>query len=235
MDASLETKRCSGVGENGNHKSDPRTHSHLPLVLMLSPKMESPAFQAVSSFSSSLLLRDYSSIMKTRELKVSAQKKLEDEYPSLAVDKVLRSTILRFVGVNVVLGNVSTVVAAPMQEMKDPNVLRTLKLASGVIIQDIVEGQGNEAHEEDTVEFNYVCRRSNGYFVHSTVDQFSGESSPVIIRLGGEQVSIPNTFMVERNALGNAVAYKSCWFIVNMSHFANLPYSNSSITYRNCE
>lgn len=65
---------------------------------------------------------------------------------------------------------------------------RTVKLASGVRIQDIVEGQGQEAHEGDTVEFNYVCRRSNGYFVHSTVDQFSGESSPVILPLDDDQI-----------------------------------------------
>lgn len=31
---------------------------------------------------------------------------------------------------------------------------------------EIVEGEGTEAHEGDIVEINYVCRRSNGYFVH---------------------------------------------------------------------
>ncbi|XP_070038131.1 peptidyl-prolyl cis-trans isomerase FKBP16-1, chloroplastic-like isoform X2 [Nicotiana tomentosiformis] len=65
---------------------------------------------------------------------------------------------------------------------------RTLKLASGVRIQDVVEGEGPEAHEGDSVEINYVCRRSNGYFVHSTVDQFSGESAPVILPLDDTQI-----------------------------------------------
>ena len=67
---------------------------------------------------------------------------------------------------------------------------RTLKLASGVRIQDVVEGEGPEAHEGDSVEINYVCRRSNGYFVHSTVDQFSGESAPVILPLDDTQVTV---------------------------------------------
>ncbi|KAI3456777.1 hypothetical protein Pfo_013440 [Paulownia fortunei] len=147
--------------------------------------MEAPAFQIRFQFP---LLSASTSIRKTKELKVSAQKNLEDGCPSLAADKVLRRVILRLVGVNVIFGNVSTVLAAPMLEMKEPDVLRTLKLASGVRVQDIVEGQGQEAREGDTVQFNYVCRRSNGYFVHSTVDQFSGESSPVILPLDDEQI-----------------------------------------------
>ena len=31
---------------------------------------------------------------------------------------------------------------------------------------EIIEGEGPEANEGDVVEFNYVCRRANGYFVH---------------------------------------------------------------------
>lgn len=34
------------------------------------------------------------------------------------------------------------------------------------IMQDIIEGMGPEAREGDLVKVNYVCRRSNGYFVH---------------------------------------------------------------------
>lgn len=68
------------------------------------------------------------------------------------------------------------------------SVFRTLKLDSGVRLQDIVEGEGPEAREGDIVEINYVCRRSNGYFVHSTVDQFSGESAPVILPLDDKQI-----------------------------------------------
>lgn len=34
------------------------------------------------------------------------------------------------------------------------------------LLEDIVEGEGIEAFEGDMVEINYVCRRSNGYFVH---------------------------------------------------------------------
>ncbi|XXG80106.1 hypothetical protein AAC387_Pa09g1047 [Persea americana] len=77
-------------------------------------------------------------------------------------------------------------IAASLPEMKEADVIRSQKLSSGVRIQDIVEGEGIEAFEGDMVEINYVCRRSNGYFVHSTVDQFSGESRPVILRLDEE-------------------------------------------------
>ncbi|KAJ4774197.1 Peptidylprolyl isomerase [Rhynchospora pubera] len=78
--------------------------------------------------------------------------------------------------------------SAPLQDMKDPDILRYYKLENGVKIQDIVDGEGTQAHEGDLVEFNYVCRRSNGYFVHSTVDQFSGESSPVILPLDNREI-----------------------------------------------
>ncbi|KAJ6967179.1 hypothetical protein NC652_004667 [Populus alba x Populus x berolinensis] len=80
------------------------------------------------------------------------------------------------------------VLAAPMPEMKEPEVIRTLELPNGVRFQEVIEGEGPEAQEGDTVEVNYVCRRSNGYFVHSTVDQFTGESSPVILPLDENQV-----------------------------------------------
>ncbi|XP_039788648.1 peptidyl-prolyl cis-trans isomerase FKBP16-1, chloroplastic-like isoform X1 [Panicum virgatum] len=72
--------------------------------------------------------------------------------------------------------------------MPEPDVIRYRKLDSGVILEDVVEGEGPEAREGDLVKFNYVCRRANGYFVHSTVDQFSGESKPVTLPLGGEEI-----------------------------------------------
>ncbi|PPD67663.1 hypothetical protein GOBAR_DD35460 [Gossypium barbadense] len=70
--------------------------------------------------------------------------------------------------------------AAPMQDMNEPEVIRTLKLSGG--------GRDREARDGDYVQVNYVCRRSNGYFVHSTVDQFSGESSPVTLPLDENQI-----------------------------------------------
>ncbi|KAJ6301370.1 hypothetical protein OIU77_015640 [Salix suchowensis] len=92
--------------------------------------------------------------------------------------------VLKFCGFNTLLLSINPVLAAPMPEMKEPEVIRTLKLASGRLLK----GNGSEAQEGDTVEVNYVCRRSNGYFVHSTVDQFSGESSPVILPLDENQI-----------------------------------------------
>lgn len=34
------------------------------------------------------------------------------------------------------------------------------------LYSDVIEGEGVEAREGDIVEVNYVCRRSNGYFVY---------------------------------------------------------------------
>ncbi|GMY19275.1 peptidyl-prolyl cis-trans isomerase FKBP16-1, chloroplastic [Fagus crenata] len=36
---------------------------------------------------------------------------------------------------------------------------------------EIIEGEGSKAHEGDLVEVNYLCRRSNGYFVHRVSQQ----------------------------------------------------------------
>ncbi|KAJ4834927.1 hypothetical protein Tsubulata_007783 [Turnera subulata] len=113
------------------------------------------------------------------------------ELSSVAAAKRLprRELLLRTIGFNTILLYASPAVsAAPAPDMKEPEVIRTLKLDSGVRIQEIVEGKGSEAHEGDVVEVNYVCRRSNGYFVHSTVDQFSGESLPVILPLDEKQI-----------------------------------------------
>ncbi|KAI3717939.1 hypothetical protein L1987_69879 [Smallanthus sonchifolius] len=97
-----------------------------------------------------------------------------------------RRLLLHSFGFIPVLLNVPLVAEA--LEMKEPEVIRTQKLDSGVRIQDIIVGEGKEAREGDLVEVNYVCRRSNGYFVHSTVDQFSGESSPVVLPLNEREI-----------------------------------------------
>ncbi|XP_071692758.1 peptidyl-prolyl cis-trans isomerase FKBP16-1, chloroplastic [Rutidosis leptorrhynchoides] len=98
---------------------------------------------------------------------------------------ITRRLILRSFGFIPVLLNVPLVAQA--LEMNEPEVIRSQKLDSGVRIQDIIDGEGREAREGDLVEVNYVCRRSNGYFVHSTVDQFSEESSPVILPLNDKE------------------------------------------------
>ncbi|AQK41690.1 Peptidyl-prolyl cis-trans isomerase FKBP16-1 chloroplastic [Zea mays] len=72
---------------------------------------------------------------------------------------------------------------------EQPDITRYRKLGSGVILKDVVEGEAAEVREGDLVQFNYVCRRANDYFVHSTVDQFNGESRPVTLALGGEEVT----------------------------------------------
>ncbi|KAM3343226.1 peptidyl-prolyl cis-trans isomerase FKBP16-1, chloroplastic isoform X2 [Capsicum galapagoense] len=122
------------------------------------------------------------------QCKITVPKSSDERMPSLNVKKLLRRSVLQFVGLSPIVISISPVSSAPMQEMREPDIIRTLKLDSGVRLQDIVEGEGPEAHEGDVVEINYVCRRSNGYFVHSTVDQFSGESAPVILPLDDKQI-----------------------------------------------
>ncbi|XP_062218495.1 peptidyl-prolyl cis-trans isomerase FKBP16-1, chloroplastic isoform X2 [Phragmites australis] len=101
----------------------------------------------------------------------------------------------RAVSEMVVLGAVASCIdplaalSMPVQAaMMEPDVIRYRKLDTGVKLEDVVEGEGPEAREGDLVQFNYVCRRANGYFVHSTVDQFSGESKPVTLPLGGKEM-----------------------------------------------
>ncbi|XP_025011915.1 peptidyl-prolyl cis-trans isomerase FKBP16-1, chloroplastic isoform X2 [Ricinus communis] len=115
---------------------------------------------------------------------------LDDNFTSLHVKRMPRRVILKCIGLNTVLLCISNnpVLAAPMPGMEEPEIIRTLKFDNGVRIREIVDGKGQEAHEGDVVEVNYVCRRSNGYFVHSTVDQFSGESSPVILPLDENRI-----------------------------------------------
>ncbi|XP_031744259.1 peptidyl-prolyl cis-trans isomerase FKBP16-1, chloroplastic isoform X2 [Cucumis sativus] len=106
---------------------------------------------------------------------------------SFSVKRFPRRLFSQFIGLYPILLYAYPSFSAPMMDMQEPDIVRTLKLDSGVRIQ-VFEGDGAEAHEGDMVEFNYVCRRSNGYFVHSTVDQFSGESTPVILPLKENQI-----------------------------------------------
>ncbi|XP_073029625.1 uncharacterized protein [Primulina eburnea] len=65
--------------------------------------------------------------------------------------KLPRRAILPLIGVTMIFTNVYAVFAAPVKEIKEPEILRILKLASGVRIQDVVEGEGQEAGEGDIV------------------------------------------------------------------------------------
>ncbi|XP_043710984.1 peptidyl-prolyl cis-trans isomerase FKBP16-1, chloroplastic [Telopea speciosissima] len=115
-------------------------------------------------------------------------KGFQDKLDPLTVCKVSRRQLLEYTGFNTTVFCVLPALAAQQLDVMEPEFIRTWKLDSGVKVQDIVEGQGPEAHEGDTVEVNYVCRRSNGYFVHSTLDSFSGESTPVILTLDSKQI-----------------------------------------------
>ncbi|KAJ6828114.1 peptidyl-prolyl cis-trans isomerase FKBP16-1, chloroplastic isoform X1 [Iris pallida] len=113
------------------------------------------------------------------------------EFHEMASESFCRTSRRRLLSESVAMATtmyINPALCLPTQEAKDSEIVRYQKMNSGVKIEEIIEGQGPEAHEGDLVKINYVCRRSNGYFVHSTVNQFSGETSPVILALGGSEI-----------------------------------------------
>ncbi|XP_021740739.1 peptidyl-prolyl cis-trans isomerase FKBP16-1, chloroplastic-like [Chenopodium quinoa] len=121
-----------------------------------------------------------------RKLNVTANYSVSD-FASLTARNLSRRMLLSM-GAVPILYNVNLALGAPIPQMEEPEILRTRKLPSGVRVQDIVDGEGPAAEEGDVVAFNYVCRRSNGYFVYSTVDQFTGEAMPVTLTLDEKQI-----------------------------------------------
>lgn len=68
---------------------------------------------------------------------------------------------------------------------------KVVKLESGVEYFDAVEGTGKAAEEGKTVQFQWVLRRSNGYFVDSS-DNYGGEGGePFIYKVGNTAKIIP--------------------------------------------
>ncbi|CAN6696495.1 unnamed protein product [Malus baccata var. baccata] len=147
--------------------------------------MEALSFQTLLQLPSAP--RKTPSYVEKDKSKNNVAKNLHERVHSSTAKRLPRRLFLQYIGFCPVLFS-NPVFAAPMPEMKEPEIIRTVKLPSGVRVQEIVEGQGPTAHEGDLVEINYVCRRTNGYFVHSTVDQFSGESAPVILPLDEKQI-----------------------------------------------
>ncbi|KAM1055400.1 hypothetical protein FF1_028953 [Malus domestica] len=147
--------------------------------------MEALSFQTLLQLPSAP--RKTLSYVEKDKSKNNVAKNLHERVHSSTAKRLPRRLFLQYIGFCPVLFS-NPVFAAPMPEMKEPEIIRTVKLPSGVRVQEIVEGQGPVAREGDLVEINYVCRRTNGYFVHSTVDQFSGESAPVILPLDEKQI-----------------------------------------------
>ncbi|GAB2230378.1 hypothetical protein Drorol1_Dr00014641 [Drosera rotundifolia] len=128
------------------------------------------------------------SICSSRQLRYVVQKTNPRKHSTATVGSLSRRVLFSTGFVAIFLSITNPVVAVPLPEMTEPDVIRTRKLPGGVRVQDIIEGEGREASEGDFVEFNYVCRRANGYFVYSTVDQFSGEAVPVTLVLDEKQI-----------------------------------------------
>ncbi|GMH40693.1 hypothetical protein BSKO_08597 [Bryopsis sp. KO-2023] len=73
----------------------------------------------------------------------------------------------------------------------DPS--RYYKTPSGIRVQELAGGKGREAQLGDVVEFDYVCRRQNGYFIYATVEGVSFQpldtpTGPVRFKLGDESL-----------------------------------------------
>ena len=84
----------------------------------------------------------------------------------------------------------------------DPSIPQFFKTASGVKVQELLIGEnGEEAQEGDLVLLDFVLRRSNGYFIYSTIEGVSFQPKdtpvgPIAVRLGDPSL-IPG--------LGNAI------------------------------
>ncbi|AES70652.1 peptidyl-prolyl cis-trans isomerase, putative [Medicago truncatula] len=61
----------------------------------------------------------------------------------------------------------------------------------GMKCWNVTKGEGPESRDGDLVEFNYVCRHADGYFV------FSGETNPDILPLDENQVMEGNAGKVD--------------------------------------
>ncbi|CAN1171592.1 Peptidyl-prolyl cis-trans isomerase FKBP16-1, chloroplastic [Linum perenne] len=146
----------------------PPRYADLPLLIHSSPSSNSGNLSA----SNSLRARKPNRAFFTRG------------FASIPMTFVPRRLVLGLITHLSILNPAFAVVSS--KQMDEP--IETLKLDNGVRIQEVIEGEGPEAGEGDVVEINYVCRRSNGYFVHSTVDQFNGESSPVKLALNENQI-----------------------------------------------
>ncbi|XP_021745059.1 peptidyl-prolyl cis-trans isomerase FKBP16-1, chloroplastic-like [Chenopodium quinoa] len=124
----------------------------------------------------------------TRKLNVTANYSVSN-FASLTARNLSRRMLLSM-GAIPILYNVNLALGAPIPQMEEPEILRIQyqEASQWSRVQDIVDGEGPAAKEGDVVAFNYVCRRSNGYFVYSTVDQFTGEAMPVTLTLDEKQI-----------------------------------------------
>ncbi|BBH04427.1 FKBP-like peptidyl-prolyl cis-trans isomerase family protein, partial [Prunus dulcis] len=166
-------------------------------------QMEALSFRSLLQLPSTLRTPSY---VEKEQPKNTVAKNLHERLHSSAPKILPRRLLLQFMGFSPILSH--PVFAAPVPGMKEPEVIRTLKLPSGLRIQEIVEGQGSAANEGDLVEINYtlyilfICTNSLLPLYHtsvfnfpewnmfwcSTVDQFSGESTPVILPLDEKQI-----------------------------------------------
>lgn len=78
--------------------------------------------------------------------------------------------------------------AAPVDELAP----KFFKTASGVKIQEIALGSGPEAGAGDQVLFDYVLRRSNGYFIYGTVEGVSFQPKDVPVGPVSEKIGDGN-------------------------------------------
>ena len=71
----------------------------------------------------------------------------------------------------------------PAHQMQpwSPPCPRFYKTETGVRVQELRVGSGAVVRLQDTVEVEYVLRRSNGYFIYSTVEGISFQPSDVPI------------------------------------------------------
>ena len=88
--------------------------------------------------------------------------------------------------------DVKRVMEEPAQAPSIAKTSKTVKLPSGVEYYDATIGQGSTVEEGKTVQFQWVLRRSNGYFVDSSANYGTDEAGEAFIyRVGNLKKVIP--------------------------------------------
>jgi hypothetical protein len=78
--------------------------------------------------------------------------------------------------------------------------------------EDVVEGEAAEVREGDLVQFNYVCRRANDYFVHRSVVEFPDAIALLFDACTGDACCTAPDFELDRVQVIRWSQSSSPWF-----------------------
>ncbi|GJV11543.1 ribonuclease H-like domain-containing protein [Tanacetum coccineum] len=135
----------------------------IQLMLLISTLSSATSSSACSDLSSATAVKPIFSTLQERQehgfsrLRHSKNYVIQNSNGTVPPSKMIpRRLVLHSLGFIPVLFNIPLIAEA--LEMKEPDVIRSQKLDSGVRIQDKVDGEGPKAREGDLVEVNYDAK-----------------------------------------------------------------------------